>query len=328
MLVVSFGGPEGPDDVLPFLRNVTAGRGVPDERLEEVAHHYRLFDGVSPLNAHNRALVCSLGAELAAAGHDLPVYLGNRNWHPLLADTLRQMAADGVRRAAAFVTSAFASYSGCRQYREDLARGRAGVGPGAPELDKLRLFYNHPGFVEPQATQVRVALAAVPEARRPDARLVFTAHSIPTAQADRCDYVEQLTEACRLVAQRAGGDHPWDLVYQSRSGPPHVPWLEPDVVDHLGALARRGVTDVVLVPIGFVSDHLEVRYDLDVEAARAAADLGIHAVRAGTVGADPRFVRMVRELVEERMTAAPQRAALGRHPPSHDRCPDDCCLPG
>lgn len=324
VVVVSFGGPQGPDDVLPFLRRVTRGRGVPDERLEEVAAHYRLFDGISPITAQARALVGCLEAELRAAGRDLPVYLGNRNWHPLLGDTIRQMATDGVRRAAVFVTSAFSSYPGCRQYRQDIARARQEAGPAAPEIDKLRVFYNHPGFVEPQATRLRVALAAVPKSRRAAAHVAFTAHSVPTAMAETSDYVEQLTETCRLVAGRAG-DPAWTLAYQSRSGPPHVPWLEPDIAPHLEELHQRGVRDVVVVPVGFVSDHLEVLYDLDVEAARTATGLGLNMVRAATVGADPRFVRMIRELVEERETAAQPRTAIGRYPAYHDVCPRDCC---
>lgn len=325
ILYLSFGGPEGQDEVLPFLERVTAGRGIPRERLEEVARHYRLFGGVSPINAQNRAVIGSLEALLRREGPDLPVYFGNRNWDPLLPDTLQRMADDGVRRAAAFVTSAFSSYSGCRQYRQDIVAAREQVGPTAPEILKLRVFYDHPGFVEPQATRVNVALQAIPEQRRRDARIVYTAHSIPSSMAASSAYVPQLEEACRLVSARVDVDTDHDLVYQSRSGPPSVSWLEPDVVDHLEAVAEAGVRDVVVVPIGFVSDHLEVAFDLDIEARQRAAELGLHMVRAGTVGADPAYVRMIRDLVVERMTVQPDRPALGDLGPWHDVCAPDCC---
>lgn len=333
VVVVAFGGPEGPDEVMPFLKRVTAGRQTPPGRLAEVADHYQLFGGVSPLNAQTKALVGALRAELSRHGPDIPVYWGNRHWHPLLAETVRRMAADGARRAAAFVTAGFASAASCRAYLDDLATARAAVGAGAPHIDKLRLFYNHPGFVEPQAAQVRAALAAVPAARRQAARLVFTAHSLPRTMAQECDYEAQLREACRLVVSRVGtGDRDtpdvWDLVYQSRSGPPQVPWLEPDVCDHLESVAAEGVRDVVVVPIGFVSDHMEVVYDLDVEAARRAAELGLTLVRARTVGAHPAFVAMIRELVVERMETGCARRAWGRHGPSHDVCAPDCCTAG
>lgn len=325
ILYLSFGGPEGPDEVMPFLERVTAGRGVPPERLEEVAEHYHLFGGVSPINAQNRAVIGALEALLAAEGPDLPVYFGNRNYPPLLADTLARMRDDGVRCAAAFATSAFSSYSGCRQYREDIVAARQEVGPGAPEVLKLRVFYDHPGFIEPQATRVEVALHAIPEGRRDAARLVFTAHSVPLRMAETSAYVAQLEEACRLVVDRVPGDHEHDLVYQSRSGPPSVPWLEPDIVDHLDTLSQEGIRDAVIVPIGFVSDHLEVLFDLDVEAAAHAAEIGMNVVRAGTVGADPRYVRMIRDLVIERVSADPDRASLGELGPWHDLCAPDCC---
>jgi ferrochelatase len=327
IVLVSFGGPEGMDEVLPFLDNVLRGRNVPAERKREVAHHYERFGGVSPINAQNRALIAALRAELEAHGRSLPVYWGNRNWHPLLADTLRTMAADGVRRALAFVTSAYSSYSGCRQYLEDLARARAEVGPAAPALDKLRVFYNHPGFVEASADRVSAALDALPTPGRERAHLAFTAHSIPAAMARACDYEVQLRETCRLVAERvphAG----WALVYQSRSGPPGQPWLEPDIGDHLEALARDGVRAVVVAPIGFVSDHMEVVFDLDTEAREHAARLGLDFVRAGTVGTHPAFVRMIRELIEERLDPAAPRRALGDHGPRADECAPTCCPAG
>ena len=324
LLLLSFGGPEGPDDVLPFLENVLRGRNVPKERMLEVAAHYDHFGGVSPIGAQCRALVSALREELVRHGLRLPVYWGNRHWHPMLADTLRRMADDGVRRSLAFVTSAYGSNSGCRQYLDDIARARAEVGARAPEVDKLRLFYNHPGFVEPLVEQVAAAFDRVSEPRRDAARLVFTAHSIPRAFAATCDYEAQLRETASLVALPLGRRE-WSLVYQSRSGPPSQPWLDPDIVDHLRALASRGAKDVVVAPIGFTSDHMEVLYDLDLEAKSRAMELGLNMVRAGTVGTHPRFVRMIRELVQERLSDAPVRLHLGTRGPAPDACPPGCC---
>ncbi|MDX1944878.1 MAG: ferrochelatase [Pirellulaceae bacterium] len=323
-LLVSFGGPEGPDDVLPFLENVLRGRNVPRERMLEVAGHYQHFGGKSPINDQNRALLAALREEFAAGGLNLPIYWGNRNWHPLLPDTLAQMRADGVRRAIAFFTSAFSSYSGCRQYRENVAAAQQAVGEGAPHVDKLRVFYNHPGFIEPMVERVAAALAQIPAARRAAAPLLFSAHSIPLGMAQNCQYENHFREASRLVAESLGHAN-WQLVYQSRSGPPSQPWLEPDVLAALDKLPAAGVRDVVVVPIGFVSDHMEVLYDLDEEAHHRAGELGLNLVRAGTVGTHPRFVRMIRELVEERQSEAPTRLALGTLGPSHDVCPLDCC---
>lgn len=320
ILLLSFGGPEGMDDVRPFLANVLRGRPVPTERVEEVVHHYERFGGVSPINGQNRALLAALRASLDEAGpRGLPLYWGNRNWAPYLADTVRDMARDGVRRALAFVTSAFSSYSGCRQYLEDIERARAEVGPGAPEVEKLRPFYNHPRFIAAAADHVRGGL----ETAGAPARLVFTAHSIPTAMASACDYEPQLREACLLVARAVGHDA-WDLVYQSRSGPPGQPWLEPDILDHLDALARDGVRDVVVCPIGFVSDHLEVLYDLDTEAQDRARALGLRLVRVPTVSNHPGYVEMVRELIVERMEG-PHRATVGPSPALPDACAPGCC---
>jgi len=332
-LLVSFGGPERREDVLPFLENVLRGRNVPRERMLEVAEHYYDFGGISPINAQNRALLAALKDEFAAAGLNLPLYWGNRNWHPLLPDTLRQMKADGVRRAIAFFTSAFSSYSGCRQYLENIAAAQAAVGEGAPEVDKLRAFFNHPGFIEPMIERTREALAAVPADRRERAHLLFTAHSIPQAMAQNCQYEAQFREASRLVAE-AQGHANWRLVYQSRSGPPAQPWLGPDIGEALSEIAatvgERGSrrADVVTVPIGFISDHMEVLYDLDEEAKNQATALGLNFIRAGTVGTHPRFVRMVRELVEERLSDNPIRPALGKIGPSHDICSPDCCPRG
>jgi ferrochelatase len=326
LLIVSFGGPDGPDDVIPFLENVLRGRNVPRERLLEVAEHYYHFGGRSPINEQNRALAVAIERELAAYGPPFKVYWGNRNWHPLLEDTLRQMASDGLRRALAFVTSAFSSYSGCRQYRENIAAAQAAVGPAAPPVDKLRVFFNHPGFIEPMIERTLAAIEQISAERRNDALLVFTAHSIPRAMADGCRYVAQLHETCELVANGIGRTK-WNLVYQSRSGPPQQPWLEPDINDFLRAEhAQRAIRDVVVVPIGFISDHMEVVYDLDTEARQCCDELGSNMVRAATVGTHPRFIRMIRELIVERMTDSPQRLALGSLGPSHDACPDDCCL--
>ncbi|MEX5707964.1 ferrochelatase [Parafrankia sp. FMc6] len=333
LLLVSFGGPEGPEDVLPFLRNVTRGRGVPEARLAEVVAHYDRFGGRSPINDQNRALLAALRERLAP----MPVYWGNRNWQPYLADAVARMRADGVRRAACFVTSAFASYSGCRQYREDLAAALEQVGPGAPDLVKLRLFFDHPGFVEPMVDHCVRALATLPVAVRDEARLVFTAHALPRSQAaasgpDGGAYERQLRAAAGVIAQRVaarvGTRHEWQVAYCSRSGPPGVPWLEPDVNDALAALADGGARAAVIVPVGFVSDHMEVVYDLDVEAVRTASERGLAVARAGTVGTDPRFVAMVADLVAERRSPEWERPALSGEGPSHDVCPLHCCDPG
>lgn len=328
-LLLSFGGPEGPDDVLPFLRNVTRGRGVPADRLAEVAEHYRHFGGVSPINGQCRDLLAALGDDFAAHGVDLPLYWGNRNWHPYLADTLAEMRDDGVRRAIAFVTSPFGSYSSCRQYLEDLAAARATVGGGAPVVDKLRHFHDHPGYVAPHADALRAALATLPSADPDRTRVLFTAHSVPVAMArsagpagDR--YVDQLTELAGLVMAEAGLDLPYDLVWQSRSGPPQVPWLEPDINDHLARLRADGVTGVAVSPIGFISDHLEVVWDLDNEAADTAKQLGLGYARAATPGTDPRFVSMIGELIAERRDPDAPRRKRGTLP-VWDACADGCC---
>lgn len=330
-LLVSFGGPEHPDDVLPFLRNVTRGKGVPERRLAEVVRHYQHFGGVSPINEQCRRLLTAIRADFAAYGLDLPLYWGNRNWTPMLADTLATMRDDGVRHALGFVTSAYGGYSGCRQYREDIEVARAAVGDGAPTVEKLRHFHDHPGFVEPHADAVGAALATLEPARRATTRVVFTAHSVPVSAAassgpDGGLYRAQLDETAALVGAAGAPGLPYDLVWQSRSGPPQVPWLEPDINDHLVALAERGVTDVVVSPIGFVSDHLEVVWDLDTEAAATAKRLGMGFARAATPGTDERFVAMVRELARERLApdTVPRRR-LGSLP-ARDTCPADCCL--
>jgi ferrochelatase len=322
ILLVSFGGPEKPDDVMPFLEIVTRGRNIPHERLLEVAEHYYHFGGVSPINQQCRELITALRLELDDHGIRLPIYWGNRNWHPFLADTLRQMSADGKKRALAIMTSAYSSYSGCRQYRENISAAQAEVGADAPIVDKIRVFYNHPGFVEAIADRVREAVAEFGEGDQ--VHLVATAHSIPCSMSDTSDYVKQLRETTRLVAE-ATGFKDWDLAYQSRSGPPTQSWLEPDILDHLRALKQRGVVNVVIAPVGFVSDHLEVLYDLDTEASQLANELGIKMVRAGTPGVHPAFVRMLRQLVAERLSSDQPKLAIGQFPPNHDVCPMDCC---
>ena len=308
LLVVSFGGPEGPPEVLPFLENVLRGRNVPRERMLAVAEHYQHFGGVSPINAQNRALIAALRQELQTHGPDLPIYWGNRNWHPLLPDALSQMREDGVRRALAFVTSAYSSYSGCRQYREDIERARFAIGDGAPVVDKLRVFYNHPGFIAPMLEHVRAAIAQFPAGS--DVAVVYTAHSIPLSMANSSAYVQQLQETTRLISEGLGrqGD---PLVYQSRSGAPGQPWLEPDIGDWL---REHRPPQVVIVPSGFISDHMEVLYDLDTEAREICSELGLHMVRAATVGTHPRFIQMIRELIVERMEN-----------PLRDICRPDCC---
>jgi ferrochelatase len=323
LLVVSFGGPEGPDDVLPFLENVLRGRNVPRQRMLEVAEHYYHFGGVSPINRQNRELIAALEQELQAHGIALPIYFGNRNWEPLLPDTLREMSQNGVQRALAFFTSIFSSYSGCRQYRENIAAAQDIVGPVAPQIDKIRSFFNHPGFIAAMADRVNDALAQFGD-ERPAAEILFTAHSIPLSMAATCRYETQLRESCRLVAE-AVGQESWRLVYQSRSGPPNQPWLEPDVGDALRDLAVQGRKHVAVAPIGFISDHIEVLYDLDEEAKHLADELGINMSRAATVGTHPRFVQMIRELIQERLSDNPLRLAIGDLPPSHDVCPIDCC---
>jgi ferrochelatase len=311
LLLVSFGGPEGRDDVMPFLRNVVRGKNVPDERLHRVAEHYYLFGGVSPLNGENRRLLEALEAELSEASITLPLYWGNRNWHPLLEDTVKRMAAAGVRRALAFATSAYSSYSSCRQYLEDIERARAAAGKTAPEIHKIRPFFDHPGFIDANRARLRETLSGIPPERRASAHLLFTAHSIPMDMANGCDYARQLEGVQSLVASDLPNRR--SLAYQSRSGPPSQPWLEPDILDALKDLAREGVRDVVVAPIGFVSEHLEVLYDLDTEANKLAEELGIGFFRAKTVSSHPRFVRMVRDLVQKSLEAPPAE------------CAPDCC---
>ena len=334
LLLLSFGGPEGLEDVRPFLENVVRGRGVPAERLDAVEEHYRPFGGVSPINARNRELI-----EAIRARTDLPVYFGNRNWHPMVEDTVAEMSRDGVRRALVFATSAYGGYSACRQYHEDIARARAATGDGAPELVRLRHFFDHPSFVAANADAVRAARARLPAEVRDAARVVFTAHSVPVA-ADETDgvpaegghrYSRQVAETARLVAAELGLDG-YDVVWQSRSGPPQVPWLAPSPEEHVEALAAKGVPAVVLAPIGFVSDHIEVVWDLDEEVRELATGLGMAFVRAATAGPDPRFADMVVELVAEHTAGVSARVVSDDVPRggctvNGEPCAVDCCVP-
>ncbi|MCW2712574.1 MAG: ferrochelatase [Marmoricola sp.] len=336
LLLVSFGGPEKPDDVLPFLRNVTAGKDIPEARLEEVGEHYFQLGGRSPINEQNRDLIDAIESDLTANDVSIPVYWGNRNWDPYLRDTLKQMKADGITRAAAILTSAYSSYSGCRQYRENLAQAVAEV-PGAPRIDRLRHYFNHPGFIEPMVDATLAALADLPEDARRGGHIAFVTHSIPVSMNDTSGprggaYVVQhsvvAAEIIERVREETGHRYAYDLVFCSRSGPPQVPWLEPDVNDHLRSLKDRGVPGAIVVPIGFISDHMEVIYDLDTEARETAEKIGLPFARAATAGLDPRFVAMVRDLLLERSAVergeSPRRAAEGSDP-VWDVCPAGCC---
>lgn len=327
ILLMSFGGPEGMDDVMPFLDNVLRGKNVPDERKREVAHHYEAFGGVSPINAQNRALLAALEAELESRGVTLPIYWGNRNWQPYVTDTIRQMMQDGVKRFLAVVTSGFSCYSGCRQYREDMNRALEAVGPGAPEYGKCRVWYNHPLFIEVQCQHWAEAASQLDPANPTAVHTLFTAHSIPMGMAKNSDYEVQLREACRLTAEATGIQN-WQLVFQSRSGPPTQPWLEPDVGAAIRDLHAKGVQNIVIQPIGFISDHMEVLFDLDHEAKELCDELGVKMVRAATPGLHPLFVEMLGELVRERLDPSLPKRAIGSRPPNHDVCPVTCCLSG
>lgn len=328
LLVVSFGGPEGPDEVIPFLENVLRGRNVPHDRLLQVAEHYDRFGGVSPINAQNRALIAALEREFTEHHVNLPIYWGNRNWHPLLPDTIRQMKTDGVQRALAFITSAYTSYSNCRQYLENIAEARRIVGNEAPIVDRLRGYFNHPDFIAATVDRVNLAINRIDPENREQAALVFTAHSIPQSMAAGCAYEAQLKEVARLVGD-AVGHSDWTFAYQSRSGPPTQPWLEPDIREHLRSLHDQGgLTDVVIAPIGFLSDHMEVIFDLDVEARAVCDEIKVQMVRAETVGTHPLFVSMVRALIEERLYSRAEHPWVGLMNPLPDVCADGCCPSG
>src|SRR5450755_79254 len=311
VLVVSFGGPESREDVIPFLENVLRGRNIPRERMLTVAEHYYLFEGRSPINRQTRDLIAALESKLQGTGPALPIYWGNRNWHPLLPDTLRKMKEDGIRRAVGFVTSAFSSYSSCRQYREDITRAQVAAGPGAPKVDKLRPFFNHPAFVDATIDRVRDALQTIPRDAQHGVQIIYVAHSIPLAMADTSDYVMQLQEVRRLVSEALAQKNDV-LVYQSRSGAPGQPWLGPDILEYLRQVKARNLASaVVLAPISFISDHMEVLYDLDVEARQLCIALGLPMTRAGTAGLHPKFIVMIRELILERMHPESERRAVG-----------------
>jgi ferrochelatase len=326
VLVVGFGGPEKREDVIPFLENVLRGRNVPRERMLEVAEHYYHFGGVSPINVQTRAVIEALKQDLAAYGVSLPIFWGNRNWHPMLSDTLRELTQAGNRRVLALVLSAYSSYSSCRQYREDIERARATVGEAAPLVDKIRVFFNHPEFIAANAERAIEALRLLTPQEAEECFIVYTAHSLPMSMANQCAYESQILETCRLVSEAIGvPQERYRLVYQSRSGRPQDPWLGPDVCDFLKALKAQGESVVLVMPIGFLSDHMEVLFDLDEEAMQVSQDLGLKMVRAKTVGTHPRFIGMLRELIQERMTDSSERRAIGRFPASHDACPLDCC---
>lgn len=338
ILLLSFGGPEKMEDVRPFLENVTRGRGIPPERLDEVGAHYAHFNGKSPLNDLNREIIANLTAELARRDHELPVYFGNRNWHPMAEDTAAKMADDGIQRALVFATSAWGGYSGCRQYHEDIARMRESLGERAFEMEKIRSFYDHPLFIEAFADAVSKAFAKLPEDRRDDARLVFTAHSIPVS-ADKASgpadlggnlYSRQVEEAAKLIAEAVGVPD-YDVVWQSRSGPAHVPWLEPDIVDHIEDQVKKGVRAAVVCPVGFISDHVEVAWDLDSELQDEMAHHDIVIERAATPGPTEKFTNMIVELIEERIGMATPRR-LGSEPLLGSACngapcATACCVP-
>ncbi len=327
ILVVSFGGPESKEEVIPFLETVLRGRNVPRERLLTVAEHYYHFEGKSPINQQTLALIAALEAELKRGGPRLPIYWGNRNWHPFLGETLNKMKQDGVRGALAFVTSAYSSYSGCRQYREDIARAQSEVGEGAPQIDKLRQFFNHPGFIEATIDRVREALDAISPEARENLQIVYTAHSIPLAMGNASDYVKQLEEVRRLVSEALGQKND-ALVYQSRSGTPGQPWLEPDILEYLREVKARNLASaVVLAPIGFISDHMEVLYDLDIVAKQLCETLALPMARAKTVGVHPKFIAAIRELILERMNPDSERRSLGTLGVRADVCPENCCPP-
>ena len=325
ILVLSFGGPEKPEDVIPFLENVLRGKPVPRERLLEVAEHYYHFGGVSPINQQCSELIASLREELDAHQLPLPIYWGNRNWTPYLNDTMIRMKRDGVKRALTYVTSGFSCYSGCRQYRENISAALAQPEAEGLQIDKLRVFYNHPDFIAVLSEQVGKAIGEFLEEARNNVHIAFTAHSIPLSMSTTSDYEKQLREACRLVAAQLNiPESRWKLVYQSRSGRPQDPWLEPDILDHLRDCKSAGIDKIVISPIGFLSDHMEVLYDLDDEARRFCDEQSIDMVRAGTPGNHPRFVSMIRKLIQERVSGQP-RECVGQFSPNHDVCPVDCC---
>jgi ferrochelatase len=316
VLLISFGGPQGLDDIRPFLANVLRGRRVPPERVEEVAHHYELFKGVSPITDITKRQAAGLAARLSAAGHPLPVYVGMRNWHPFLADTFREMRVAGVRRVIGFITAAQHSYSSCEQYRENVTAARTELRASGSDIDVTYVgsWFDHPLFTGANAAHVREALRTLPEGVRSSARLVCTAHSIPVSMADRSRYREQLADTARLVARDAGMND-WGLVYQSRSGRPQDPWLEPDVCEYLRAERAKGLAAAIIAPVGFVCDHIEVLYDLDTEAAQVCREIELPMARAEAVNDDPLFLDMMADVVLKTVNRYRGGRALPVRPP-------------
>ena len=325
ILIVSFGGPEGPDDVMPFLDNVLMGLNVPKPVKVRIAKRYQRFGGISPINRETRSFIQALEIEIQNNGPQLPIYWGNRNWHPMLPNTLNRMADDGIKNAIAYVTSTFSSYSGCRKYREDLYEAIQGV-DNPPHIDKLQVGYNHPGFIKAVSDRTREALEST-SVDKEEVLLMFTAHSLPLSMAKCTDYEAQLQEACNLVGQVVGINS-WQLVYQSNNASYGEPWLEPDIADALEKAKSSGRSHVVIMPIGFVCDHMEVVLDLDIEAKEQADNLGLQLTRAATVGSHPAYISMVRELIIERMSKNPDRQYLGSRGANGDYCKPDCCLSG
>jgi ferrochelatase len=327
-LLVSFGGPEGMDEVMPFLRNVLRGRNVPEERMLAVAHHYELFGGVSPINEQNRRLIAALSPVIEFNGPKLPIYWGNRNWHPLLTDTVKQMTEDGIKRVVAFATSGYSSYSSCRQYLENIEAACQLAGPNAPQIEKIKPFYNHPDFIATNVDNLLMALSSISEARRAAAEIVFTAHSIPMTMANACLYESQLKETAKLVMQESGLNNNWCLAYQSRSGPLSQPWLEPDINLCIKEIAQNNGQDVLIAPIGFVSDHMEILFDLDTEAKQLCQALNIGYSRAKTAGTHPRFISMIKKLVESKIENISIPPIAQDNRPNGLLCQPGCCLKG
>ena len=322
LLLLSFGGPENSDDVMPFLRNVTAGRGVPDERLAVVAEQYELFGGKSPINELNQQLLCALNEELASRGHEMATFWGNRNWHPFVTDTIVDLKSLGHTSTVCLVTSAFSSYSGCRQYHEDLDRARNEV-PGAPNIERVRVYWDHPDFLGTAAELLAESRDAA--GLSSETPVLHSAHSLPLSMAANCDYQQQLNEAAAIVNELAGMRGPYEVVFQSRSGPPSVPWLTPDIDQRIHELAEQGTQELLVHPLGFVADHMEVLFDLDTQSAAAAKEAGVKMVRTPTVGTHPRFVSMLVDLVEEAAGLRADRPSLSKSGPRPDKCNSQCC---
>ena len=322
LLLLSFGGPENSDDVMPFLRNVTAGRGVPDERLAVVAEQYELFGGKSPINELNQQLLSALDEELVSRGHEMATFWGNRNWHPFVTDTIADLKSLGHTSTVCLVTSAFSSYSGCRQYHEDLDRARNEV-PGAPNIERVRVYWDHPDFLGTAAELLAESRDAA--GLSSETPVLHSAHSLPLSMAANCDYQQQLNEAAAIVNELAGMRGPYEVVFQSRSGPPSVPWLTPDIDQRIHELAEQGTEELLVHPLGFVADHMEVLFDLDTQSAAAAKEAGVKMVRTPTVGTHPRFVSMLVDLVEEAAGLRADRPSLSKSGPRPDKCNSQCC---